>query len=825
MSYLLRSSVLTLATLSLVACTSLPFGLGNRTTPAPTVPLPNATPIVVTPQPGVLVTFAVRLPANTPANSAPAVHVLDSLGTTHTMVTLIPQTDGSWQGSAALLAGSVVRYRYVRPSADSLIPETSATNQPINDRWLMVPATNTTVNESVVAWPDAPFAGVTGQVIGVVRNTNTGRGVVGVRVNVAGQTALTASDGVFILTDVPVGAQRVTAQADEASLAPVQTAVDVQPGQWAQTVLDTTDPNQVHVVFVVRLPAEVDPNAQVRLVGNIASLGNSFIYDPQGNPTRASHTWPLTRLPDGRWAAQVPLYQGHLLEYAYTLSDGVWNRELGADGLPRTRRFVVPWFNATIEDTVLKLHTGTVAPITFEARAPANTPPTDDVSLQLQVNGQWHNPLPMNRLDASTWRLTVHGPFNPQARLSYRYCRNLACNRADDAQTTGPAALGRFLTPAVLPQTLRDTIGTWRWLETTPPNFAAPPALPPRPSFRTGMVLREAWQPNALPFYATLAREIQALGGNQLTVIRRADYAFAANAPLITDSPVRTLPAAEVRALAEAARAANVRLAVHPVTCPYNPYGPCDYFASAPLGPAYWNAWFAAYERHLLTQAEVAQAAGAEMLVIGDYKLQPALPGQPTAPPEADARWRQIIGNVRARFTGALAFELLMGQNLWPTPPDFFDDIDVIRIAWWSTLTDQENTDTPTLTQQAGALMDTYLRPLHDRFPTKPLVLTLYYGAFNRTATQCAPRPDGQCHAFTDFDADTATPANVPLDLAEQMQAYDAVFNAVGERGWIDGVLGGGYDPQVMLRDAAISPRGKPAEAVLSVWYARLQGR
>lgn len=825
MNPLFRSSVGLLAVVSLTACASLPFGLGNRATPAPTLPIPNATAIVVTPQPGVLVTFNVRLPANTPANSAPAVQTLDSLGTAHTLITLLPQPDGTWQGSAALLAGAVVRYRYVRPSAGGLIPETHPDGVPVNDRWLMVPATNTTLNESVAAWPDAPFAGVTGQVIGVVRNTNTGRGVVGARVNVAGRTALTAGDGVFLLTNIPVGAHRVTALAEDGSLAPVQTAVDVQPGQWAQTVLDSADPNQVNVVFVVRLPADIDPTAQVRLVGNLAALGNTFHYDPQGNPTRASRTWPLTRLPDGRWATQVPLYQGMLLEYAYTLGDGVWNRELGADDLPRTRRFIVPWFDSTIEDTALKFHTGTVAPITFEARAPANTPPTDHLSLQLQVNGQWHNPLPMNRVSADTWRLTVYGPFSPQARLSYRYCRNLACNRADDAQTTGPASLGRFLTPAVLPQTLRDSIGAWRWLDTAPPNFSAPPALPPRPSFRSGVVLREAWQPNALPFYADLAREVQALGGNQLTVIRRADYAFSANAPLIVDSPTRTLPAGEVRTLAQAARAANVRLAVHPVTCPYNPYGPCDYFATAPLGPAYWSAWFAAYERHLLTQAEVAQAAGAEMLVIGDYKLQPALPGQPTAPPEADTRWRQIIGNVRARFTGALAFELLMGQNLWPAPPDFFDDLDVIRIAWWSTLTDQADAATPALAESAGALMDTYLLPLYQRFPAKPLILTLYYGAFKGTATQCAPRPDGQCHAFTDFDADAVTPANVPLDLAGQMQAYDAVFNAVGERGWISGVLGGGYDPQVIVRDASISPRGKPAEAVLSVWYARLQGR
>lgn len=796
-------------------CDRLPIPqltFATRTPPAP--PAPTSTPA-----PGGFVNFRLHAPANTPTQAALAVQLLNPVSGQATLVPLTLGQDGVWAGSTLATLGSVLRYRYIR-ATPAAVAETTPTGRAVPFRLFLAAEPNATAVDTVAAWADLPFAGDQGALTGVVRNSNTGQPVLGLIVAAGGQLTLTAGDGRYTLYNIPAGEQRVTVLAADGGLQAVQASVGVPPSQVAGLDLAAPDPNAVHITFVVRPPAGTEPSATLRLVGDTAPLGDTFVAGPHGASVRAARAPTFSPLGDGRFAAIVQLYQGTVLHYAYTLGDGYWNSELDGDGRRRLREYVVPYTNAIVEDTVAGWHVGASAPVQFDVTTPAGTPPNDLVAVQFRTT-DWLPPLPMWRTGLNTWRFILYAPEDFAGNVFYRYCRNFACGAADEAGTGG--GLSRAFTPTVLPQVLKDTVAAWRWQTPAGPVSVSLPAPAPRPNFAAGVEWPEAWQPDALPLYGETLRAIQAAAANTLTLLRRGTLQTAAP-PILADDLTLSMPPAELKQVAEQARGAGLAVALHPVTCAYTPYGVCDYWAGAPFGPEYWNAWFAAYERYLLTQADLAAQANLDLLVVGDFKLRPSFPGEPEAPADAEARWRNLIGLVRQHFHGRLAFELLMGQSVWPNPPAFLDSVDVIRLAWWAALAANNAPAATELLTNAGGLLDTQVWPVQQRFG-KLIVLSVNYYAADGASTQCLPQPDGQCHPFWDFNPDAADVPRYGLDLGEQMDAYNALLAAAYARPWLGGVAAAGYNPVVALQDKSLSVRGKPAETVLTAWFLRLQGR
>jgi hypothetical protein len=146
-------------------------------------------------------------------------------------------------------------------------------------------------------------------------------------------------------------------------------------------------------------------------------------------------------------------------------------------------------------------------------------------------------------------------------------------------------------------------------------------------------------------------------------------------------------------------------------------------------------------------------------------------------------------------------------------------------VHWWSPLAGNPATPLAEMTNTAGGLLDSRLKPVIDRFPGKFLQVSVSYYAADGAATQCLRRPDGNCHAYTDFNPESPDVGAYGLDLGEQAEAYHAVLAAAFQRPWVNGVSAYGYNPLVSLRDKSLSVRGKPAEAVLAAWYLRFQGR
>lgn len=806
--------------LLVTACKGLPLPrlVFDTPTPAATAGPPP------TPLPTTIVTFRVRVPANTPAGSAPAVSLLDLISGRATTIVLTQAGTDVWTGGTSAPQGSVLTYKYARP-LPSYVEEVTADGQPVPYRLLAVNTDKPLVEDLIAGWADAAPAVETGSVEGRVWNANTGQGVMGMVVTAAGQTTLTAHDGGFELHRLPVGSQRVTFVAPDGGLRPANQFVTVAAGQVTPVDLISQDPNAVHVTFVMRPPAGADSNAVPRLVGNVWQLGATFAPGPGGAALAVSRAPTLLPLADGRWAVTVELYEGSHIHYKYTLGDGAWNAELDSVGEPRLRQLVVPATDLLLDETVTTWSRARTASTTFEALTPESTPANDLISIQFRTD-RWLPPLPMWRVGPNDWRFVLYNPTEFSGGIHYRYCRNMACGAADDSATPGLAATGRFFSPALLSQNLRDNLSGWQWLGSPATSGPVLPPVNPHVNFSAGAAYDEAWQPNAVPFYSQGFSALRGAGANWVSFDRRGLAVQMAPLPAYRDDPALAPLPADWRNLVATAHTVGLQVALHPVTCHYTPYGACEYWNGVNFGGAFWNDWFAAYEHYLLSQAVLARDTGTDLLVIGDFKLRPAFPGEPEAPADAEARWRGLIDRVRSVFRGQLAFELLMGDAVWPNPPAFLNAVDVVRLWWWSPLTatnaaPQAPAD---MTATAGSLLDAHVLPLQQRFG-KPVQLSVAYLSADGAATQCLRRPDGNCHHFEDFRASAPDVSTYPLDLAEQADAYHSLLLAVNDRPWVGGLLTYGYQPQVTLRDKSLSVRGKPAEAVLAAWWSGLTGR
>ncbi len=780
-------------------------------------PVPTPLPVDAPPLPSVTLTFNVHVAPSTPASTTIAAQLLDPVRGNRTLVALINVSPGVWSGSASVPEGALIRYRYLR-TGPTAAEEVTGARAAVPYRVVLAEPGGTTADDIVAAWSDGAPDASQGIVIGTIRNRNTNEPIGGILVSVGGQLAWTAGDGVYTVYNVPAGLQRVTMLAPSGGLRPLQASVNVGAGATAVLDLSSPDPNSVSVTFVFTPPGGTDAASVPRLIGDVAQLGDTFAFATNGTSVVGARAPRLYPLGDGRFATAVQLYEGTVVRYAYTLGDGYWSGELDATGARRVREYRVPWTNDTRSDNGFGWHSGPSQPVVFDLSTPGTTPTDDVVAIQF-LTTDWMPPVPMWAIAPGQWRFTLHNPTDVNGDITYRFCRNFACGAADEVLPGN--ARGRVFTFTLLPQSIRNAVGQWRWLDAETPVAVDLPSYAARPGFQSGISLSETWSPSQLATAEELANEIAATGANTTEVLRRSTL-LSLNPPVYGDDPTLTMPADELARLAQVLRDRHVETTLHSVTCAYTPYGNCEYWNGAPTTqPGWWDAWFAAYSRHVLTQVDAANHAGITSLIIGDYRLRPSLPGEPEAAPTADAQWRLLIAQVRARFRGRIGFALLLGQDIWPNPPAFLDSVDYIRLETWAPLGASGSASVTDIAFTASALLDARVAPLAGRFG-KPITLGAYYPSVDGGVTQCVRQSDGSCAPISVFAPDA--PINgYALDLAEQADVYNGLLIAVAGRPYITGFFAAGYNAQVALRDQSLSVRGKPAEKILTAWYARLR--
>jgi hypothetical protein len=209
---------------------------------------------------------------------------------------------------------------------------------------------------------------------------------------------------------------------------------------------------------------------------------------------------------------------------------------------------------------------------------------------------------------------------------------------------------------------------------------------------------------------------------------------------------------------------------------------------------AQWQAWFDSYGDFINHYAKLAQTHGVEQFCVGTELVG-------TTHREAD--WRKIVAGVRERFPGLITYAGNHGTE--DAGIAWWDAVDLIGIDAYYVLT--ERTD-PTVDALKAAWIDKgyveTMAELAKKYDRPVLITEIGY----RSA-------DGTVRTPWDW-------GDLPLDLQEQADAYEAALSVLWNQPWLAGIYWWNWDvnPQKGgLEDKDYTPYGKSAEDVLRAYY------
>jgi HD-GYP domain-containing protein (c-di-GMP phosphodiesterase class II) len=297
-----------------------------------------------------------------------------------------------------------------------------------------------------------------------------------------------------------------------------------------------------------------------------------------------------------------------------------------------------------------------------------------------------------------------------------------------------------------------------------------------------------AYQPNA---YATPAAE-QALDRLRDTGIRDAAivvtwYMDDARDSTVAPDPARTPSDDSVLQLIRRARERELRVALKPhVDVRTGTF-------RGEIAPLNETEWWASYAAMIERYAELANAGGADVLVVGDELRSMS---------DDAAAFRDVIARARARFRGTLTYAANWDEV---EQVRFWDDLDVIGVDAYYPLARAPGA-TPQELRDAWRPIVARLERLSERWG-RPLALTeIGYAA----------RPD----AAVNPSGAGARPG--PYDPDSQAAAYEAALDAWRGSDRLEAIWWWDWpaDPRDAVGDA-FSPRDRPAEDVLRAFAQR----
>ena len=225
-----------------------------------------------------------------------------------------------------------------------------------------------------------------------------------------------------------------------------------------------------------------------------------------------------------------------------------------------------------------------------------------------------------------------------------------------------------------------------------------------------------------------------------------------------------------------------------------------------------WQTWFTSYRQIIVQYATLAQDAGVDMFFIGQELSS-------TTHKEDD--WRRIAQEVRQVYKGPIIYEALnshgagWAETPFGSPPfgeeqriTWWDALDYIGVMAYYPLTDKNN---PTVEELKSAWVErgwlALLENLSNKYQ-KPIIFS-EIGYESKDGANKQPLSDQ---------------IDLPLDLQEQVDCYQAVLEVFLSKPWMKGIFWWQWFanplwPPIGPSDKRYTPQGKPAEEVLKKFY------
>jgi hypothetical protein len=255
-----------------------------------------------------------------------------------------------------------------------------------------------------------------------------------------------------------------------------------------------------------------------------------------------------------------------------------------------------------------------------------------------------------------------------------------------------------------------------------------------------------------------------------------------------------------------------------------------EWWQEAKRDSAWWDVWFERYQTFITYHADAATAGNASALILGGDLIYPALPdgklsdGTSSGVPEdAIDRWSNIIAAAHQHYSGKIYWAASFERGL-NTASELITQTDGLYLLWSAPLTNELDPEENSLVEKMGTLLDEEIQPFHELNGGK-CILAVSYASANGAASGCIPGEENKCISPARLDRPYADIPVVNVDLQEQVDLYNAIFTAVNQRNWIDGIVSRNFYYPAALQDKSASVNGKPALDVIWYWFPGLSAQ
>jgi len=714
--------------------------------------------------------------------------------------------------------GSIIKYRYLQQSNITNI-EDDFRDQPVRYRMYYVGGPGE-VMDTVFGWVDSGSTIQTGRITGKVSDSSTRAGIPDILITAGGRQTISDSNGEFILEGMPEGNNNIVAYSIDGRYKPFQQGAIVAKGKRTPVSINLDPSSFVNVVFTVTLPSNSVPSAPVRIAGNLFQLGNSFGDLKGGVSNQYSQLPVLSPLPDGRFTYSIMLPSGMDIRYKYTMGDGFWNAEHSQGGEFKTRQLIVPESDIIVQDIVESWQSDSNAPIIFDVTVPENTPAGDRISIQFNPFEKTE-PIEMWALGNNRWVYQLFGPFDYFDTLNYTYCRNDQCNLVLDPSGTGEPWSGT-VSRSETPQNKQDAIYAWNW--TTNYQITAsqePSSIPRVSSFWKGIeflpINNQSWK-DYVPAAVQAVKDIESN-----TLVISPTWSLTANNPMeFSLKPGVDLFGTDLNSLFKLVLDNEIRIVLFPSINIESSLS--DWWSSSELTTDWWDNWFSRYRSYILYYADLSAQNSVDTLIIGGDWLLPSLPGgtlpdgsNSNPPADSASRWSSLTAEIRQHFSGKIFWAVNYPGGLADAPV-LINELDGIYLLWSAPIADNQQTSVNDMKVQAGILLDNEIATFKSTFQ-KPIVIALAYPSISGTGMGCYQNSQGYCKDWMALNQPDPFIGNIEVNLEAQQDVYRAMFLAINERTWVDGIISRGFYIPLSLQDASASIFGKPTSNLIYHWF------
>lgn len=709
-----------------------------------------------------------------------------------------------------LPVGSLVRYRYVRDSAQNVI-EKDAKGEKVLYRLYKVTGPGQ-VNDLVASWDEQKYIAETGEISGFIYDVDTEAPLGEILVAVNGQQTYTSFNGFFVFENVPTGEFPIVAVHPDGLYEVFQQNAVVAGNSVTPATFGMKRSKQVKVTFEVHIPEDTHPNAVIRMLGNLHRLGSSFSELADGTSIVPSITPVLEHVKDDLYSVSLELPAGLDLRYKYSIGDGFVNAEHAADSTFKVRQLIVPGRDTIIRDQIESWYSSGSAPVQFRVAVPPNTPTSDSISIQFNPYA-WMQPIPMWKNGENEWTYTLYGPFDYLDQSQYRFCRNEACGISDDAITRGVNGLGYLLDLTNgTPLTINYQIAQWHGLEDVKYNVDT--SATADNLLIKGFQMKTPYDPKWAPHLDKGMIEAAVNGGNWIffnpTWTFESDGSARLNPGL---DPMST----DIRSFLRLTNDAGLNFALYPQL---NAEVSSDrYWNSTELTYNWWQRWFTNYQRFVLNYADFASQHGINTIIIGGKSVSPAFPNGKlpngsfsNTPYNFSEQWDGLISKIRSRYSGQVGFAIPYSDNL-DQLPEFISKVDFLYVEMSSALTDSTTPKVRDMQSRVSSILDNEVYKLYAIYQ-KPVILSIDYSALDGSASDCL-NLNASCGEILNM----STSETLTIDTYEQADVYYSFLQESAARSWIMGLISDGFNPSVAVQDVSSSVHGKPAMQVLSAFF------